>query len=98
MPKKDHIHTFVKYKKRPGFFRCLHPDCTAIFDKEFLRGKRALCSCGRDFILTREDLRRATPKCMNCSDTKQARAFQAAQSLIENQMAHTEEEPEEEFF
>jgi hypothetical protein len=53
-------------------------------DKEATEGKLSLCTaCGSQFILTREDLKRAKPKCLNCSNTKKARTFKKAQQLTQ---------------
>lgn len=82
MPAIAHIHTYVKYKNRPGFYRCEAPDCTHIIDKELLLGKLSLCSlCGSQMILTREDLRRAKPRCLNCSETKKAKLHKKANEI-----------------
>lgn len=73
MPVVNHVHTYVKYKGRPGFYRCDAPDCTHFIDKESILGKYSLCTeCGSQMILTKDDLRRARPKCFNCSNTKEA--------------------------
>src|SRR5215471_1359478 len=82
MPVVNHIHTYVKYKGRPGFYRCNAPDCTHFIDKESITGKISLCSlCGEQMILNREALRRAKPRCINCSDTKKSRAHKRAQEI-----------------
>lgn len=85
MPAIAHIHTYVKYKNRPGYFRCEAPNCTHIIDKELLEGKLNLCSfCGAQTILTREDLRRVRPRCLNCSETKKAKLHKKAQELTKH--------------
>jgi hypothetical protein len=84
MPVINHIHTYVKYKTRPGYFMCSAPDCTHFLDKERVNGKLSLCTeCGSQFILSREDLKRVRPKCLNCSNTKKARSYQKAQQLTQ---------------
>jgi len=103
MPRKEHLHTYELYKKRSEkgkchyqagskiYFRCTDPDCTAIYDKEFLVGKRARCPlCGEAFILTKADLKLLKPRCLGCSDTKKGRAYRAAQALLQQQMEPTE--------
>jgi hypothetical protein len=82
MPAIKHVHTYIRYKARPNWYRCAAPNCTHHIDKEVLLGKLSLCnSCGAEMILSREDLRRAKPKCLNCSDTKKAKLHQKAQEL-----------------
>ena len=82
MPSLNHIHTFVKYGKKS--YRCFDPECTSIYSKDMLHGKASKCTdCGSEFILTHEDLKRARPKCLKCSNTKEARTFQAAARLFE---------------
>lgn len=62
-------------------YHCVHPDCFFKCEKGLLLGKRNICSCGSEFILTVEDLRRAFPKCINCSDTLYARLHKRIQEL-----------------
>lgn len=82
MPVLNHIHSYIKFKKRPGFFRCNSPDCTHFIERDAILNKLSLCtSCGNQMILTREDLRRAKPKCLDCANTKKAKAHRKAQDL-----------------
>jgi|SRR5215467_3838795 len=82
MPVISHIHTYVRYRGRPGFYRCDAPDCTHFIDKEAIKNKLSLCcDCGTQIILDREALRRARPKCINCSNTRKAQAHRKAQEL-----------------
>jgi hypothetical protein len=82
MPSIDHVHLYVKYKKRPGYFRCAAPNCTHIADKEFLEGKHSTCNlCGAVMTLSKEDLRRAKPRCIECSNTKKAKDLKKLQEL-----------------
>ena len=82
MPSLNHIHTYVRYKSRPGYYRCDAPDCTHFNTKEHITGKLSLCSlCGQQMILDSEALRRARPRCINCSDTKKAKIHRKAQEL-----------------
>lgn len=83
MPAQNHLHTYTKYKDKPGFFRCTGKYCTHFVIKEVLVGKAAMCPlCGSEFVLTHEDLRRTTPRCIECSQTKEARLRRAAQKMI----------------
>lgn len=83
MPTLEHIHTYVRFKKK--FYKCNHPKCTHFALKELILGKESACpSCGTVFILTREDLKRATPKCKNCSNTKEARRYRTAKTLMDS--------------
>ena len=85
MPSIVHTHTYVRYKSRPGYFRCDSPDCTHFIDKESVLGKISLCTtCGEQFLLSREDLKRARPKCLNCSNTKKAKQHKKVQKLTES--------------
>lgn len=84
MPSLNHIHTYVKYKKRPGYMRCADRYCTHIMDRESCHGKASLCTvCGDEFVLDWPDLDRVRPRCLKCSDTKKAREARAAKSLFE---------------
>jgi hypothetical protein len=82
MPTINHTHTYIRLKNKPGFYRCNSPDCTHHANKDVILGKLSLCTdCQQPMILTREDLRRARPKCLNCSDTKKAKHWRKAQEL-----------------
>ena len=73
MPSLNHIHTYIKYKNRPGYFRCLDEKCTHFINKEMLIGKLSRCTlCGAEFTLNRFDLMRAKPRCLECSNTQKA--------------------------
>lgn len=83
MPSLNHTHTLVKYQKRPGYYRCAHPECTYFADRELCVGKKTCCtSCGDEFILDADMARRARPRCLNCAETKQARAHQLAKKVL----------------
>jgi len=82
MSSLKHVHTYVKYKKRSGYFRCADSHCTHILDKEAVLGKASLCtSCGKEFILSREDLKRVKPRCLECSNTARGKVFRATQVI-----------------
>ncbi len=71
-----HLHKYQRSKTNRNYFRCVDSDCTHRDSKDSIDGKNARCpSCGGTFQLDREALRRRDPKCLNCSNTKQARAM-----------------------
>jgi hypothetical protein len=83
MPILNHVHKYVRWKKR--FYRCTHADCTHYAERSFLIGKRAVCNlCGESFILSPEDLRRSKPRCINCSDTKEAKTRRALMDMLDS--------------
>jgi len=83
MPSLNHTHTYVKYKSRPGYYRCDDPDCSHFAEKELVIGKNTHCThCGAIFILDRESAKRVLPRCLECSDTKEARQMRAARQII----------------
>jgi hypothetical protein len=88
MPSLNHVHTYVRWKtSRTGvvYFRCTHSNCTHFAELSFLPGKLNSCiSCGEQFTLTKEDLRRAKPKCLQCSNTKKAKIAQGARRIMES--------------
>lgn len=62
--------------------RCFHPLCTSFFETKTLVGKMTCCTaCGQEFILTRDDIKLARPKCLNCGTSRRAKTHQAAQKL-----------------
>ncbi len=70
MPSIKHAHTYARIKGKKHFYRCIHPDCTFHANRELLKGKRATCKCGREFIISEriddKHLRRAELKCDIC--------------------------------
>ena len=72
----DHVHIFVRWRKAFGEwqYKCADPDCYEVKPLSLILGKRSRCAVCRqtEMILTREDLRRAKPRCKDCSNTKQA--------------------------
>lgn len=84
MPALNHIHTYVQFKSRPGYFRCMDPVCTHFLIREAVIGKYSLCTgCGAQFTIDFENAKLVKPKCLNCRSTKKARAFQLGQQLFE---------------
>jgi hypothetical protein len=72
MPVLKHTHTYIRHETRKKYMRCFSPHCTHVIEAAILRGKASLCTiCGDEFVLTREDLRRAKPRCPKCSMTKE---------------------------
>lgn len=75
-----HTHCFVRRKSlttnRPtDTFACEHPVCTTSFHRKLLVGKETLCAvCKQNkFLLTADDLRRARPRCIECSQKQSVR-------------------------
>lgn len=82
MPSQKHIHTYAKYKGKPGYYKCNSPDCTHFAQRNLIEGKFSLCNlCGTQFTLTFYDLDQAYPRCLNCSNTKKARQARKAKEL-----------------
>jgi hypothetical protein len=73
----NHVHTYVRNRKIFGeqYFQCAHPDCYDLKAKKDLIGKRSMCAiCGQtEIFLTADDLKRARPRCANCSNSKKPR-------------------------
>jgi hypothetical protein len=86
MPSLKHTHSYVRYKSRPGYYRCANAHCSHFAEKEVLVGKACTCTCGKEFILDREDLRRARPKCLECSNTAKSKIFKASHDLVKGLM------------
>ena len=89
MPTLTHVHTYIKYKpnkwNKHDLYRCDDPHCTHFDEKSAILGKATLCNqCGVEFILTRESLRRIKPRCLKCSNTKEARTARAVSALIDS--------------
>lgn len=85
----NHTHSYIKWKKTKSgeiWFKCADPNCTHTAPASLIKGKVTLCPQCKvtEFILDREALRRAVPKCVNCRDTKEAKLIKAAEGLMGN--------------
>lgn len=90
MPAINHIHTYKRLilksgRNSPARYMCADPDCSHNTLADLLIGKSSLCNkCHEKFVLTYEDLRRAKPLCINCSNTKEAREFRKRKEALES--------------
>ncbi len=85
-----HIHTYIRAKRKDGtknplLYRCADPDCTHSMNKFDIEGKRSLCShCQEtEIILTPTVLKLSRPLCLNCSNTKEAKAFREKKRILQ---------------
>lgn len=79
----EHVHSFVRVKRRKTMYMCNDPHCTYRQDKDFLVGKASLCcNCGQEMVLTGEMLRLARPAHATCRNTKEGRMENAAKDLL----------------
>src|SRR5947207_914367 len=81
-----HVHTFVRWRDnqwKRDLYRCFDKHCHYFVERSFLEGKASLCTkCGSEFTLSKEDLKRAKPMCVNCSNTREAKQIRAARRLV----------------
>ncbi len=66
MPALNHVHNYIKFKGRPKYYKCAHPDCSHSEHYNAIIGKRSMCACGEEFILTWQNMRLAKPHCDAC--------------------------------
>ena len=46
-------------------------------------GKNSLCTeCGTQFLIDFDNVKLVKPRCLNCRDTKKARAFKVGQAAV----------------
>ena len=65
-----HLQRYRK-KSKSKVYVCTKQDCFHRVDAEFLIGKHAECpSCGGEYSLTTEMLRRVIPHCISCTRGK----------------------------
>lgn len=78
-----HIHEFVRVQKTNSY-RCAHPQCYTVYHKKVLKGKESICgACHKNkIILTFEELRRAVPRCLDCSGTNKALEIQRHKEIL----------------
>lgn len=70
----NHVHSYVKWRDRKGWYKCADPKCTSIVPKGNIKGKLVRCSIcnNNDVILNKEQLKLSRPRCEACSNTKDA--------------------------
>lgn len=79
-----HIHSYIRgrrpispsaTRKDPQVYVCSDPACTSKARRVDLYGKRSLCSqCMKNIlILNSQSLKLSRPRCLDCSQTKEAR-------------------------
>ena len=79
-----HIHTYVKRRQTDKQVRCDDPRCTHFTTVYLALGKESICSQCRSevFILDRESLKRARPRCLKCSATKEAQRVKRNKQVL----------------
>lgn len=100
MPRSiNHCHTYALYKRRSGklakdkVFKCLDPHCYHFLEYERVLGKASHCNaCGAEFILDYKALQSVYPRCLNCSNSKEARAHKAAAAIVRGLLPAEDEE------
>lgn len=84
MPTINHVHTYQRLKSNKRKFRCSDKYCTHVADREMLLGKACLCNlCGKEFVLTGDDLKYSKPRCLLCKNTKEAALARQSHELLE---------------
>ena len=88
MPSLRHVHTYAQYKGRKGYWKCIHPECSHFAPKELVVGKKACCTqCNGEFILNYENMQMVRPRCLNCRDTKEAKAYKLGKAILSQQLS-----------
>lgn len=84
---KEHLHILVRWKKFFGemCYKCDDPDCEYTARKDFLQGKRSLCSVCKqeEIILDTENLNLSRPRCQNCSRSNEAKQGRKLKNTLE---------------
>ena len=90
MPSLKHIHSYIKFRvqKSDGqqLWKCADPRCTHFDTQTKITGKLTLCPGCHDvtFVLDGDMMRRTRPLCINCRDTKEAKAYREHLQLMSN--------------
>lgn len=84
----DHTHIYVYYKiiGDEEHYKCDDPHCTHFAPVSLIVDKASICSLcrQRELILTKETLRRVRPRCIECSETKEAKTFRRNRDFMDN--------------
>lgn len=88
MPKlPNHLHTLERSSTNLKVYRCIHPDCTFFQRVEFIVGKRALCKCGIEYIVDRQQAIKQKNKslvCANCSKSKKNKKLKETSDFLKD--------------
>jgi hypothetical protein len=78
-----HTHCLIRLDKKR--WKCSDAKCFFTASSEKVRGKASRCTQCRtkEIILTRELMRRAHPRCLDCADTAEARRHRELKNLLE---------------
>lgn len=88
-------HRHIIRRATRAMYSCID-DCSFREAKHYLLGRIVRCPfCQREFKLTLEDLRRALPRCPNCSDTKTSRLNSDLDKLFETPIEPKEDDLKE---
>lgn len=79
---KQHTHTYVRMSK--DTFKCDDPKCTHFAHRALVLGKESICAVCHDqvIILDKNSLRRARPRCIQCSNTDEAKKIRERASIL----------------
>lgn len=87
MPSLDHTHIYKKWKKLPSgeqLWKCNHQRCTHFIEEGLIEGKISICNICKqnELLMSKENLRRVEPRCVDCSNTAEGRRKRKLQALI----------------
>lgn len=88
MPTIKHTHTYIRSRRDKTIYQCADPHCTHKAHKDDVYGKASVCAiCGdREIVMGYEELKRAKPRCDNCSNRKEIVERRERAKAIENIM------------
>lgn len=80
----NHIHTYVRVSAKQ--WKCADPHCSHFTTAERVKEKASLCAVckSREIILTRDKMRRAKPRCLECSNSREAIEFRKTRKNLES--------------
>lgn len=96
-----HAHSFVRYKIMGNppemHWKCADPHCLFVVPGSLISGKASLCpNClDGEVILNKEAMRRKRPVCLKCQNTKEGKAYRAAQAVLD-EILEEPKKPEQE--
>jgi hypothetical protein len=83
MPAIHHVHTYSKVNRQ--LWRCADPYCTHTIARALVKGKASLCrSCGNEFIMNAEAMKRVNPTCVFCGNTAESRKRKRIEGMIKS--------------
>ena len=83
--KETHIHKYIRVRLGKHIvYKCSLANCTHFLRRELVVGRLSICwRCGEPFVMNRESITLARPRCTTCKKTAKKADIAAITEFIE---------------